>query len=187
MSDLISQMESDQTNLIDKTDNLKKLSTEVKKLQEKEKEIKSAEDALKRLKVEHEQISGEIIPDLLTEMGLTSLKLADGSAVDVRMFYGATIPKDEGRREAAFNWLRQNGLGDLIKNEVSVSFGKDEDTKALQNADLAQRQGYQPLQKLKVEPSTLRALVRERLENGKEMPMDLFNVFVGNRTKITKS
>ena len=56
MSDLISQMESDQTNLIDKTDNLKKLSTEVKKLQEKEKEIKSAEDALKRLKVEHEQI-----------------------------------------------------------------------------------------------------------------------------------
>ena len=70
---------------------------------------------------------------------------------------------------------------------IEFSFGKDEDTKALQYADLAQRQGYQPLQKLKVEPSTLRALVRERLENGKEMPMDLFNVFVGNRTKITKS
>ena len=37
MSDLISQMESDQTNLIDKTDNLKKISTEDKKLQEKDK------------------------------------------------------------------------------------------------------------------------------------------------------
>jgi len=33
---------------------------------------------------------------------------------------------------------------------------------------------------------TLKALVRERLEAGKEMPTDLFNVFAGNRTKITR-
>jgi len=39
---------------------------------------------------------------------------------------------------------------------------------------------------LKVEPMTLKALVRERIENGKEMPMDIFNVFVGNRTKLTR-
>jgi len=32
---------------------------------------------------------------------------------------------------------------------------------------------------------TLKALVRERIEAGKEMPMDTFNVFVGNRTKLT--
>jgi hypothetical protein len=31
---------------------------------------------------------------------------------------------------------------------------------------------------------TLKALVRERIENGKEMPTDIFNVFVGNRTTI---
>jgi hypothetical protein len=40
--------------------------------------------------------------------------------------------------------------------------------------------------KLKVEPMTLKALVRERLEAGQEMPTDLFNVFAGNRTKITR-
>jgi len=33
---------------------------------------------------------------------------------------------------------------------------------------------------------TLKALVRERIENGKDMPTDIFNVFVGNRTKITR-
>jgi hypothetical protein len=33
---------------------------------------------------------------------------------------------------------------------------------------------------------TLKALVRERLESGKEMPTELFNVFAGNRTKITR-
>ena len=54
-------------------------------------------------------------------------------------------------------------------------------------ATLAQGQGYEPLQKLKVEPMTLKALVRERLESGKEMPTELFNVFAGNQTKITRS
>ena len=54
-------------------------------------------------------------------------------------------------------------------------------------ATLAQGQGYEPIQKLKVEPMTLKALVRERLESGKEMPTELFNVFAGNQTKITRS
>ena len=52
---------------------------------------------------------------------------------------------------------------------------------------LPKRQGYEPVQKLKVEPMTLKALVRERLEAGQEMPSDLFNLFTGNRTKITRN
>ena len=121
---------------------------------------------------------------MLSEMGLSSLKLADGSSVDVKPFYSATITVQN--RDKAFNWLRINGLGDIIKNEISVSFGRNEDNKAAEYADLAKGQGFQPTQKLKVEPMTLKALVRERVEAGKEMPTDIFNVFVGNRTKITR-
>ena len=77
-------------------------------------------------------------------------------------------------------------MGDVIKNMITVSFGRNEDNKAATFADLAQGQGYQPTQKLKVEPMTLKALVRERTEKGLEMPTDLFNVFAGNRTKITR-
>ena len=117
-------------------------------------------------------------------MGLSSIKLADGSAVDVKPYYAASISIKN--REAAYNWLRENGLGDIIKNEVSVSFGKNEDNKAAEYANLAQSRGFQPTQKMKVEPMTLKALVRERIENGKDMPMDIFNVFVGNRTKLTR-
>ena len=95
------------------------------------------------------------------------------------------VPKD--RQEGAFKWLRDNGLGDLIKNQIIVAFGRNEDNKAMAYATLAQGQGYEPIQKLKVEPMTLKALVRERLESGKEMPTELFNVFAGNQTKITRS
>ena len=122
---------------------------------------------------------------MMSEMGLAELKLHDGSHLKVSTSYRATIT--EANKEAAFNWLRNNGLGDIIKNEISVSFGRNEDNKASEYANLAKGQGYEPVQKLKVEPMTLKALVRERLESGQEMPSDLFNVFAGNRTKVTRS
>lgn len=184
MNKLIEQMEKDQTEVIDKTSNIKSLAEEVKKLRAMEDQIKLQEEALKINKKELEIVSAEIIPTMLSEMGLSSLKLADGSSVDVKPFYSATITVQN--REKAFNWLRINGLGDIIKNEISVSFGRNEDNKAAEYAELAKGRGYQPTQKLKVEPMTLKALVRERVEAGKEMPTDIFNVFVGNRTKITR-
>jgi len=176
--------EKDQEEVLDRTENLKSLADQVKNLRDLEDQVKVDEDLLKNKKRDIEKISGEIIPTLLSEMGLSSLKLADGSAVDVKPYYAANISLKN--REAAYNWLRSNGLGDIIKNEITVSFGRNEDNKAAEYANLAKGQGFQPTQKLKVEPMTLKALVRERIEAGKTMPMDIFNVFVGNRTKITR-
>jgi hypothetical protein len=139
---------------------------------------------LKELKRKVELVSGEVIPTMMQEMNISTLKLADGSSVEVKPRYGASILI--AKREEAFKWLRDNGLGDLIKNEVTVAFGRNEDTRASDYANLAQGQGYEPVQKLKVEPMTLKALVRERIESGKEIPTELFNVFVGNQTKIKR-
>ena len=170
---------------ITETGNVKNLSDQVLSLQSLENEIKEDEEKIKTKKDRADKLSGEVIPTMMKEMSLSSLKLADGSSVEVKPIYGASIPV--AKREEAFNWLRQNGLGDLIKNEITVAFGRNEDTKASDYASLAQRQGYEPVQKLKVEPMTLKALVRERLEAGQEMPSDLFNLFTGNRTKITRN
>ena len=178
--------EEDKKEVLDlSSDNDKKsLSNQVEKLKVLEGSIAAAEEELKKLKQQADAISGEVIPTMMQEMNISTLKLADGSAVEVKPVYGASISAE--KKEEAFNWLRSEGLGDLIKNEVTVSFGRNEDNKALQYATLAQGQGFQPIQKLKVEPMTLKALVRERLESGKEMPAELFNVFAGNRTKITR-
>jgi hypothetical protein len=177
--------EEDRKESLGEVNNAKALSDQVTKLQSLEDEIDEQEKKLKELKRNQELLSGEVIPTMMTEMNISTLKLADGSAVEVKPVYGASIPA--AKKEDAFTWLRKNGLGDLIKNEVTVAFGRNEDNKALAYASLAQGQGYEPVQKLKVEPMTLKALVRERLESGQEMPSDLFNVFAGNRTKITRS
>jgi len=184
MNNLTEQMEQDQTEVIKSTTNIKTLSDQVLKLRAMEDQLKIMEEALKTRKKEIDRISGEIIPTMLSEMGLSQLKLMDGSSVDVKPFYSATISAQN--KDRAYNWLRTNGLGDIIKNEISVSFGRNEDNKAASYADLAKSNGFQPTQKLKVEPMTLKALVRERIEAGKEMPTEIFNIFVGNKTTIKR-
>ena len=176
--------EKDQQEVIKKTDNIQSLADQVQRLESLQGRLELQEENIKNTKKELEHVSGEIIPTMMSEMGLSHLKLMDGSSVDVKPHYSATITV--ANKEAAFKWLRNNGLGDIIKNEISVSFGRNEDNKAADYAVLAQERGFQPTQKLKVEPMTLKALVRERIEAGKEMPTELFNVFVGNKTTIKR-
>ena len=176
--------EKDQTEVLDKTTNINKLADKIKELQAQQEQLQQQEDAVKQKKKDIEHLSGEVIPTMLSEMGLSFLKLQDGSSVEVKTNYSATIT--QANKEAAFNWLRENGLGDIIKNEISVSFGRNEDNKAADYANLAKGQGFEPQQKLKVEPMTLKALVRERMEAGKEMPTELFNIYVGNKTTIKR-
>ena len=176
--------EQDQRKDLDSVNESNKLSDQIVKLTNLEDELANKEKELKELKRKVELVSGEIIPTMMQEMNISTLKLADGTSVEVKPVYGASILV--AKREGAFKWLRDNGLGDLIKNEVTVAFGRNEDTRASDYANLAQGQGYEPIQKLKVEPMTLKALVRERIESGKEIPTELFNVFVGNQTKIKR-
>ena len=176
--------EADQEKMLGKTENIQSLADQVEKLNILDQQVVLLEKDLKQKKKNFEHLSGEVIPTMMAEMGLSQLKLMDGSSVDVKPNYSANITI--ANRDAAFNWLRNNGLGDIIKNEILVSFGRNEDNKAADYAALAQERGFQPTQKLKVEPMTLKALVRERIEAGKELPTELFNVFVGNKTTIKR-
>ena len=176
--------EKDQEQVLDKTTNINKLADKIKEMQAKQTQLELQEDSVKKTKKDIEHLSGEIIPTMLSEMGLSFLKLQDGSSIEVKTNYSASIT--QANKEAEFIWLRENGLGDIIKNEISVSFGRNEDNKAADYAELAKGQGLEPMQKLKVEPMTLKALVRERMEAGKEMPTEIFNIYVGNKTTIKR-
>ena len=177
--------ESDQQDAMKKTEGIQSLADQVEKLESLNSRLELQEQNLKNTKAEIQKVSGDIIPTKMSEMGLSELKLQDGSHLKVSTSYKAHIT--EANKQAAFNWLRDNGLGDIIKNEISVSFGRDEDNKAASYAELAKGQGFQPTQKMKVEPMTLKALVRERIEAGKEMPTEIFGVFTENKTTIKRN
>jgi ABC-type Fe3+-citrate transport system substrate-binding protein len=177
--------ERDQQDAMKKTENIQSLADQVEKLEELQSRLQIQEQVMKDTKKQIEKLSGDIIPTMMSEMGLAELKLQDGSHLKVSTSYRATIT--EANKESAFNWLRNNGLGDIIKNEISVSFGRNEDNKAAHYAELAKGQGFQPTQKMKVEPMTLKALVRERIEAGLEMPTEIFGIFSENKTTIKRN
>ena len=177
--------EADQQDAMKKTDGVQSLADQVERLEAMQQQLEIQEEAIKEKKKQIQHISGEVIPTMMSEMGLAELKLHDGSHLKVSTSYKAHI--SEANKEMAYNWLRENGLGDIIKNEISVSFGRNEDNKAADYAELAKSNGFQPTQKMKVEPMTLKALVRERIEAGKEMPTEIFGVFSENKTTIKRN
>jgi len=183
--DVRNMMLEDSKDLLDNVE-VTTVAQECVKLKEKEDEIASLEEQLKNKKLEADDISSRVIPELLAEQGLSEIKLADGSKVSVKKEFRCTLPKDEAKRTAAYQWLRDQNLGDIIKNNIFVTFGKGEDDKAKQLLDLAADNGYEPQQKSDVAWMTLTALFRERIESGLDMPSAVFNTWIKDKTKITR-
>ena len=157
-----------------------KLSTEVEKLRSIQEEIKQLESRIKDKKEDEKYFSCFVIPKLMEEMNLASLKLRDGSELSVKKIYSASIRSD--KKAEAIHWLRENGLGDIVKNNITVSFGQGEDNKAVDYASLARSNGYEPIQEEKVHPSTLKVVMKEWKDKGHEVPEELFSTFDGNQT-----
>lgn len=186
MSDDVKQMMlDDSTDLLDNVE-VTTIADQCHKLKALQDDIDRAEEQVSNLKKMADDISSRVIPELLAEQGLSSLKLADGSSVTVKREYRCTLPKEDERRQSAYNWLRENGLGDIIKNNVSVTFGRGEDDKAQRLLDLAASNGFQPNQKTDVAWNTLTALFQERVESGLDMPSDVFSTWIKDITKITR-
>ena len=183
--DVRNMMLEDSTDLLDNIE-VNTIAAECIKLKRKEDEISDLEEQLKKKKEEADFISSSVIPELLAEQGLSEIKLADGSKVSVKKEFRATIPKDDARRESCLQWLRDQGLGDIIKNNVSVSFGKGEDDKAEQLLNLAAENGFQPQQKSDVAWNTLTALYQERVQSGLDMPSESFSLWIKDKTKISR-
>ena len=174
----------DKQDSISAVANPNELAKKVQQLKELEDEIANAELSVKKLKEKANVISQFEIPEMMKEMKLQKLKLEDGETVEVGNFYSASILPE--KQEEAFEWLRNNGRGDIIKNDITVTFGRGEDNKAMAYANLAKGQGFEPVQKVGVHPQTLKGVVRECHESGINLP-DCFKTYVGNRTNIKRS
>ena len=128
------------------------------KLLETQKEIDKLEDKLKTFKTTEPTLSEQTIPNLMQQAGVSLIKLKDGSSVEIKPFYAARIPSS--KIEEAFEWLRVNGHGDLIKNNVMLTFGRKQDNEAKSLVAELREKGHNVKQAEKVEPMTLKAFVR---------------------------
>ncbi len=190
--DILSEMETDSAS-DDKLDNLdpqnsqkmRSMAELARAIRNKETEIDDLESLLKEKKEDLRRQSEEDLPSMMAELGINSFELDDGSRVTVKDLYGGHISL--ANRDAAYLWLRDNGFDDIIKNTLSIVFGRGEDQKADHFMKILEGYGLLPEQKTGVHPSTLKGWVRERMESGDSFPMDLFGAFVGQRAVIKRS
>lgn len=142
-----------------------------------EKSLKFVKDALRK-NVE------EDIPNALEEFGMTEITTNDGSKVSVKLLYRGHITNIN--KAKAFQWLRDNNHGDLIKNEIKITFGKGEDAEAANTKEFLNTKGQSFTDREAVHPQSLYAFIREQSEAGKPLAEDLLGVHIGRVATIKK-
>jgi len=146
-------------------------------------ELSVSEESVKTLKRQRDRYLLDLIPAKMQETGLDKV-VVGGNTVSLQTFVSGTMPKDPLQRDIAVSHLREIGASDFIKNEVSVSFPVSEDNRArAMQADLEEK-GFETAAKTWVEPMTLKKLIRERVEAGQEIDLEIFNAHIGTIAKI---
>ena len=190
MNDIMSMMEQDFEDTV--ASSVEKLdqggaitvASLARDIRSTEEVISDLEEVLKMTKAKLLKMTDEELPALMEEMGISSLTLDDGSVVKVTRTYGGSILVEN--RPKAYEWLREHGYDDIIKNTVMCQFGRGEDDRAKGFADFAAENGFAPEQKTEIHSQTLRAFVKERIEKGDAFPMELFGAYIGQRAIIKK-
>lgn len=132
--------------------------------------IEKIEADLKAAKERARKIEEDQIPALFDEMQLSEIKLQDGQILRIKETWRDGV--NEATRPAAFSWLRGEGHGDLIRNEVKISFGAAEDkvAKRLLNYLKKYLKGISYEQKETVPWNTFSSFIKEQVEQGVNLP-----------------
>jgi hypothetical protein len=148
--------------------------------------VEFLERQLKDAKAAVGQIEREDLPELMREVGLSSITLEDGSVVEVVNEVECGIT--EIRRREAHAWLIEHGFGGLIKTEVSVAFGRGERDKAEELSVQINSHFNEHHADMKevVHPATLKAFVKEQMEAGVNLPQQLFGIFPYSKAKLKR-
>jgi hypothetical protein len=182
MSDMNALFEEDAGALQVKNEDLSSVGALAKRAKQLEKEIEEIESVLKERKDQQRKLLEETIPAMLQELGMKKFTMADGSTIEIKPFYGASIKEEN--RAVAYEWLRKNGYDDIIKNTVSVRFGRNEDKLCETLINQLREQSYPVEQTEKIEPQTLKAWAKEMVERGVEFPTETFGLFTGHKATI---
>jgi len=163
-------------------DDIEGIAALAKRAKELEKEVEDLEAVTKERKDQLRKLTEQSIPEALTQVGMKGFVMEDGSRIELKAFYSASI--SAARRAEAFQWLRDHGMDDIIKNTVSVRFGRGEDELCSRLLEILGTQGYPAEQAEKIEPMTLKAWVKEQVERCNEFPTELFGAYIGQKAII---
>jgi len=184
-TDIFAEMAEDATKApeVPTDDKLEAIAGIVQEQVSLEDRISTGEKLLSQLKKDLAYVQTKKLPDALTSLGLAGVPMADGSSVEIKPFVSASISK--ANKEEAHKWLEDNNHGDLIKHVLSINVGRDKEKEKAVVEALATL-AIIPDDTESVHGGTLKVWVREQVEEGKPIPLELFGAFLGQKAIITR-
>jgi hypothetical protein len=107
--------EQDADALRVKDNDIEGLAALARRAKELEKEIKDLEAVMKEKSYQFFKLTEESIPEAMTGLGMKSFKLADGSSIEVKAFYSASISAE--RKAEALNGFVTTALTTSLKTQ----------------------------------------------------------------------
>jgi hypothetical protein len=154
-------------------------------LADAEERVAQLEAKLKIAQAQVMDIAERQIPEVMDNLGVRSFTTQNGYKVEVQKKIRASIPA--GNKDSAYNWLDENGHGGLIKRSISVAFNREQEKTARELQAQLSDQFENVKEDRKVEPSTLTAFIREQLEVGASIPLDLFGAWEQRVARISRT
>lgn len=161
---------------------LAQISQTARDIMDARNEVADCEEALKQSQQRLRTLQEEVLPELMAEANQEQLTTADGLKVSIRDVVRGQPTK--ANEEEAYEWLRQNGQGGIIKNEIVAKFSKGDDEKVQEALEALTGLGITGQTKSSVHWQTLGSLVRELLEQGKSVPLDLLGVKIWRQADV---
>lgn len=158
---------------------------EAQRQQDAEQAVVELTESLDKAEKHLRHISEVSFPELMEEAQIQTLNTEDGLSIELTEKIRSSIPVDLASQ--AFAWLEEHDFGNIIKRQVILEFGKDEEKKAQEAVKLLKSHGFHIQIKKTVHPQTLGAFVRDCLANGIAIPTELFGVFRQRLTKIKRN
>lgn len=181
MDEMLKEMAADSGNVEVEQTKVEQLAKQIENYRILEDILLNLEDRVSETKEKMKELSEKTIPDFFEAMGVDEIKLSDKSKVSIKRSYACGITAKN--RSEAHKWLTDHGLGDIIKKAVTVeSRGTDFDLVK----DFLMEKNITHKESEKVHPQTLKAVVREQIENGKDIPYPVFSIYPILQTVIKK-
>ncbi len=149
-------------------------------------EIDRELDVVKSLQKRLDDICFNQLPDAMDSYGVAEVKTEDGLTVKIEDYFTASASKRNF--PAVLEHLERLNSMDIVKHEVIVPMTADESDKIEPLIAQLAELGHEARDKMDINTGTLKAFVKEQLNQNNLGPDDLstFGVFEQRRAKITE-
>lgn len=160
--------------------------------------VSKMEQELKDGKAELRRWEFEVVPQAMMSAKVKSFAMDDNTTVKLTDYLEAGLPTlsaiaeaDEerriellARRAGGLTWLRENEGAPIIKNVLTIEVPKGKDNEVSRLIEMAEECGLMWERGESVHGGTLKKFLKEKLQNGTIVPVDLFGIFQGLRAKL---